>query len=98
MRVVPDCVTITPCQADAILESARSGPPVLIYGRLAEGSSLADTLGEYENVCFAADGIDEFAKCFDRMYGSVSVAECSDRRIGMNRYDSKDGTFVHLIN
>ena len=98
MLVVPDCFTITQGQADAILEFAKSGAPVLIYGRLAEGSSLADTLGEYENVCFAADGIDEFAQCFDRMYGPVSVAECSDRRIGMSRYDSKDGTFVHLIN
>ena len=98
MLVVPDCFTITQGQADAILEFAKSGAPVLIYGRLAEGSSLADTLGEYENVCFAAEGIDEFAQCFDRMYGPVSVAECSDRRIGMNRYDTKDGTFVHLIN
>ena len=98
MLVVPDCFTITQGQADAILEFAKSGAPVLIYGRLAEGSSLADILREYENVCFAAEGIDEFAQCFDRMYGPVSVAECSDKRIGMNRYDTKVGTFVHLIN
>ncbi len=98
MLVVPDCFTITQGQAYAILEFAKSGAPVLIYGRLAEGSSLADTLREFENVCFAAEGIDEFARCFDRMYGPVSAAECSDKRIGMNRYDSEDGTFVHLIN
>ena len=98
MLVVPDCFTLTKNQEEAILEYAKGGAPVLIYGRLAEGSSLAASLGEYENVCFVPEGIDEFSRCFDRLYDSVSVAACADNRIGMNRYDSESGTFVHLIN
>ena len=98
MLVVPDCVVLTKNQEEAILRFARTGAPVLIYGRLAEGSDLAGRLKACSNVCFVPEGIAQFSEIFTQMYSKVTTAECADRRIGMNRYDSEEGTFVHLIN
>ena len=91
-------MVLTKNQEEAIRRFAQTGAPVLIYGRLAEGSDLADRLKACGNVCFVPEGIPQFSEIFTQMYSKVSTAECVDRRIGMNRYDSEEGTFVHLIN
>ena len=50
MLVVPDCVVLTKNQEEAILRFARTGAPVLIYGRLAEGILfLKDSYGTEED-------------------------------------------------
>ena len=66
----------------------------------------ADALRKMENVRFVpADesspdeaGLEAFGKTFDEMFAAVSTVICRDRRIGIHRYDSEDGAFVHLLN
>ncbi len=86
MLVVPDCWVLTPGQADILLEYARSGRGVLVYGRLAEDTDLAEKIGKYENVRFVSleEGISGFRKAFDEMYAEIrcvdlSVSEAADR-------------------
>jgi hypothetical protein len=98
MLVVPDCWKLTANQEEAILSFAKSGAPVIIYGRLSGDERLHQQLSVLENVHFVPEGIEGFARKFEELYGPVSTAQCLDKRIGMNRYDTENGTFVHLIN
>lgn len=98
MLVVPDCWKLTENQEEAILSFAKGGAPVLIYGRLSGDDSLHEQLRALENVHFIPEGIEGFIHTFEELYGPVSTVQCRDKRIGMNRYDSEEGTFVHLIN
>ena len=50
------------------------------------------------NVRFVEEDLEDFSRAFDAMYAPVSTVSCKDRRIGMNRYDSEDGAYVHLLN
>ena len=98
MLVVPDCWILTANKEEAILSFAKSGAPVIIYGRLSGDERLHQQLSVLENVHFVPEGIEGFARKFEELYGPVSTAQCQDKRIGMKRYDAEDGTFVHLIN
>jgi hypothetical protein len=98
MVIVPDAPVLTKNQQEILLAYAQKGGRVLIYGRLAEGSDLADSLKAYENVTFAADGMENFEPVFAEEYAGVSSAVCTDPRMGMHRYDADGRTFVHLLN
>ncbi len=122
MLVIPDCFDLTNKQEEAIFAFAKTGAPVLIYGRYSDKSGHMAQLLEMENVSFVAAEPESFIECesesfkedgvkpskeerpesftteFTRLYAAVSTVSCKDRRIGMNRYDSDEGTFVHLLN
>ena len=104
MIILPDCWTITQDQADMILDYAQHGGKVLVYGRLAEGTDLAEKLKKTGTAVFVdiLDDLKEsregFRKAFDGMYAGISTVSCTDPRLGMQRYDADGRTFVHLLN
>lgn len=98
MVVVPDAPVLTKNQQDILLEYAKKGGRVLVYGRLAEGTKLAEALGEYENVVFVPEEMEQFGPAFEAVYSPVSTAVCTDPRVGMHRFDADGRTFVHLLN
>ena len=98
MLVIPDAPVVTEGQADAIFAYAAQGAPVLVYGRLAEGTDLLDKLRALPNVRVIPEGIDGFREAFAELYGPVSAATCRDGRIGMHRYDAEGAAYIHLLN
>ncbi len=104
MLVLPDCFLLTGNQADIIRNYAEEGGAVLVYGRLAEGTGLAEALRSLPNVRFVGEGepgasdAPAFLKVFEEMYGEVSVVRCESRDLGLMRYDDDAGTYVHLLN
>lgn len=102
MLVLPDCHTLTPHQCRLILDYAQRGGGVLVYGQLAQDTPLADQLRAFPNVAFiplslTAD-MSNFGEMFERMYAPLSVVSCSDRRLGIQRFDCGKRAFVHLLN
>lgn len=104
MLVIPDCNLLTQNQADVLEQYAKDGGKVLVYGRLAENTSLADRLAGLENVCFVPleDDLEasmaRLLEAFDSMYAPVSTVRCSDTRLGLQRFDKDGKTYVHLLN
>ena len=102
--IVPDCHVLTENQQEILLDYARGGGQVLIAGRLAEGSSLADDLRRTGNaVTVSLEGgkdayMPRFMAAFEAMYAPVCPAECRHGKIGMQRYDREGKTWIHLLN
>lgn len=98
MLVIPDCHDMTKKQEQAVYAYAKTGAPVLVYGRYSDRTGHAEELRQMGNVRFVDEDLAEFSEAFDTMYAPVSTVICKDRRIGMNRYDSEEGAFIHLLN
>ena len=104
MIILPDCWTITQNQADIILDYATRGGKVLVYGRLAEHTDLAEKLKATGSACFVdlrddlQESKEDFKKAFDSMYAAISTVTCTDPRLGLQRFDADGRTFVHLLN
>jgi len=104
MVILPDCYEVTAKQADLLRDYAAKGGKVLVYGRLAEGTTLAEDLAKYENVTFVAANDDPEAAmeaynaAFDAMYAPIASVICDDTRLGIQRFDNDGETFVHLLN
>lgn len=104
MLVIPDCNLLTQNQADVLEQYAKDGGKVLVYGRLAENTGLADRLAGLDNVCFVPleDDLEasmaRLLQTFDSMYAPVSTVCCSDTRLGLQRFDKDGKTYVHLLN
>lgn len=104
MLVLPDCFVLTKNQADILEAYAKAGGRLLVYGRLAENTDLAEKLSGLANVRFVpmqedlAFSMRGFAEAFDEMYAEICTAAVSDPRLGMQRFDADGRTFVHLLN
>ncbi len=104
MVIVPDCNVLTAGQRDVLLAYAQGGGYLLVYGRVAEGTGLAEALSMQPNVRFV--GLEEmpgapmaqFREAFTAMYAPFSPAECSDSALGIHRFDAKGRTFLHVLN
>ncbi len=104
MAVVPDCFALTENQQRILLNYARQGGQVLVAGRIAEGSSLAEDLKETGNAVFVSlEGgkekyVPRMMEAFGRMYGPMAPVECAAEKIGLQRYDREGKTWIHLLN
>ena len=102
--IVPDCWVLTKNQQDILLRYASSGGRILAAGRIAEGTDLADDLKRTGNAVFIPlDGgkdqyVPRFMAAFEELYSEISPVECRADNIGIQRYDSKGKTFVHILN
>lgn len=104
MIIIPDCNELTDNQAQLVLDYARQGGKVLVYGRLAENTDLAAQLKPMGNVVFVAaqedvaQGMAAFNAAFQAMYAPLNTVVCSDKRLGLQRFDKDGRAFVHLLN
>ncbi|MBE6935029.1 MAG: hypothetical protein E7458_00855 [Ruminococcaceae bacterium] len=104
MLVIPDAFEITPNQAEILRAYAAKGGQILIYGRLADGTTLLDELAALPNVRVlpmdedAEAGIRAFGKLFAEQYAPVASLTCDDTRIGIQRFDDEGKTYVHVLN
>jgi len=98
MLIVPDCCDMTCEQENAILRYAEKGAPVLIYGALSDRTGLAEQLRKLENVRFIPEDITEFGRIFDEVSDPTASVICADRRVGIHRYDTVEGAWIHLLN
>lgn len=104
MLVVPDCNELTVNQANILEAYAKNNGKVLVYGRLAENTDLANRLAGLPNVRFVSlhdnlqESMERFLSAFDAMYADVCTVRCSDSRLGMQRFDWNGKTYVHLLN
>ena len=102
--VAPDCFTLTENQQRILLDYARGGGKVLVAGRLAEGTSLAEELKKTGNAVFVSltgkkeEDVPRFMETFEPMYAAAAPVVCRAERIGVQRYDSEGRTFVHVLN
>ncbi len=104
MIVLPDCNVLTENQAQIILRYAQRGGSVLVYGRLAEGTGLAEQLKGMKNVTFVpfqedvAQGMADFNAAFASMYAPFNTVLCSQRQLGLQRFDRDGVAYIHLMN
>lgn len=104
MLIIPDCDTLTDNQVAILRDYAATGRPILVYGSLAESTTLAQDWAQLPNVTFVAyqedvqAGMAAFNEAFQRLYAPINLVSCSDKRLGMQRFDSSNGTFIHLLN
>ncbi len=104
MVVVPDCNILTGNQRDVLLQYAQGGGRVLVYGRIAEDTDLAQRLAPLESVRFV--GLEQekgrpmsnFLEAFDALYEQVNTLSCSDKDLGVQRFDDAGKTYVHVLN
>lgn len=102
--ILPDCYVLTDNQVQIVLDYARSGKKVLIYGRLAENTDLSEQLAGMDNVVFipmhknADEGMNAFIAELNAQYAPISTISCSEHGIGLQRFDQNGKTFVHLLN
>ena len=102
--IVPDCRILTENQRNILLAYARNGGRVLVAGRLAEGTDLAEELRRTGNASFVSlEGgkeayVPRFMEAFGRAFAPVSPLECRMEKIGAQRYDRDGKTWVHLLN
>ena len=104
MVIVPDDDVLTENQQRILLDYARAGGKVLVVGRLAEGTSLlGDLLATGNAVHVPIDPadtsyMDAFLTAFEAMYAPIAPAVCEDERVGIQRFDDENGTYVHILN
>ncbi len=102
--IVPDCFTLTASQQKILLDYAVGGGQILVAGRLAEGTSLAEDLRQTGNAVFVSLAGDRetytarFMETFEALYAPVSPVECRHEKIGLQRYDRDGKTWIHLLN
>lgn len=104
MIILPDCYVLTENQAQIVLDYARSGKTLLVYGRLAENTDLNKQLADMDNVVFiplhenADEGMKAFIEELNAHYAPISTISCSERNVGLQRFDQNGKTFIHLLN
>lgn len=102
--VVPDCFCLTQNQQHILLEFAQKGGKLLVAGRLAEGSSLAEDLKKTGNTVFVPlegfkeDYMPAFMDGFHSMYDGLAPVICEAENVGIQRYDNNGRTYIHLLN
>jgi len=102
--IVPDCFVLTENQQRILLGYARRGGKVLVAGRLADGTSLAEELMETGNTVFVpvigdkAQDMPLFMAAFETLYADFAPVECREEKIGVQRYDSNSKTWIHVLN
>ncbi len=95
---------LTEKQRGILLDYARQGGQLLIAGRLAEGTGLAEALRETGNATFVSLEGDSRAytervmRAFEELYAPIAPVECPLSDVGVQRYDSEGRTWVHLLN
>ncbi len=104
LLVVPDCFVLTENQCAILLDYARKGGKILVLGRIAEGTGLAESLRETGNAVFVSlDGDhDEAVKAsmeaFRTLYAVFAPVECAQENIGIQRYDQDGRAYIHILN
>ena len=102
--VVPDCWVLTDNQQHLLLNYARCGGKLLVFGRLATGTPLAASLKETGNAVFVSlEGdknqyLPRFMSAFEVLYAPIAPVECRMENIGIQRYDLEGKVFIHLLN
>lgn len=102
--IVPDDYVLTENQQSILLDYAKNGGKVLVAGRLAEGTSLLENLLATGNAVHvpieAADTsyMDAFMSAFEALYSPIAPAACGDERVGIQRFDDENSTYVHILN
>ena len=92
--------------ADYAREYAQKkyGRKLLVAGRLAEGSSLAEDLKKTGNTVFVPlegfkeDYMPAFMDGFHSMYDGLAPVICEAENVGIQRYDNNGRTYIHLLN
>ena len=104
MVIVPDNYVLTENQQHILLDYAKAGGKVLVVGRLAEGTALLSDLLATGNAVHVpinpADTsyMEAFLSAFEAMYAPIAPAVCADERVGIQRFDDENGTYVHILN
>ena len=102
--VVPDCFVLTENQQQILLDRAEAGGKILVAGRLAESTDLAEKLRRTGNASFVSldgasgDYIPRFMAAFRECLAGAAPVECAHEKIGVQRYDLDGKTWVHLLN
>ncbi len=102
--IVPDCFVLTENQQRILLGYAQRGGKVLVAGRLADGTSLAEELMETGNTVFVpvtgdkAQDMPLFMAAFEALYAGFAPVECREEKIGVQQYDSNGKTWIHVLN
>ena len=102
--IVPDCWVLTGNQQQILLGYAQGGGKVMIAGRLAEGTPLAEKLNATGNAVFIpTEGgreqyVPRFMGAFEKLYDACAPVECAAKSIGVQRYDSGGKAWIHLLN
>ena len=103
--IVPDAYVLTENQQRLLLDYAVGGGRVLVLGRLAEGTALLDELlatGHAVHVPMEDAGstqyMEAFMNAFAGQYAPIAPVVCEAERVGVQRWDSAEGTFVHVLN
>ena len=102
--IVPDCYVLTENQQQILLGYARCGGKVLISGRLAEGTSLAEDLAETGNAVFIPltgnkeQDVSSFLSVFRSLYAGFAPVECPAEKVGVQRYDKDGKVWIHVLN
>ena len=102
--IIPDCDRLTDRQCGILRAYARSGGKVIIAGRLAEGTSLAEDLEKTGNAAFVSlEGgkdayVRRFMETFELLYSAFAPVEYRAEKVGIQRYDRAGKTFLHILN
>ncbi|MCR5473709.1 MAG: hypothetical protein K6F28_00745 [Lachnospiraceae bacterium] len=101
--VVPDCFCVTKAQEEILLKCARDGKKILVAGRIAEGD-LKDELAKTGNAVFVPtegqkeDYMPAFMAAFKGLYDEIAPVCCDAEKIGIQRFDDGDRTWIHILN
>ncbi|MCR5735937.1 MAG: hypothetical protein K6G22_15160, partial [Lachnospiraceae bacterium] len=102
--IVPDCFCITENQQRILSEYVQNGGKLLIAGRSAEGTDLAQDLEKTQNAVFVPiegykeDYMPGFMESFHLMYDDMAPVICEAENVGIQRYDNNGKTYIHLLN
>ncbi len=102
--IVPDCYVLTENQQQILAEYAKSGGRLLIAGRLAEGSGLAEELRKSGKAVFVSlegekeEYVKRFMTAFDPLYRDIAPVICEASGIGVQRYDADGRVWIHVLN
>ncbi len=102
--IAPDCFVLTENQREILLGYAQRGGKVLVAGRLAEGTSLAEELAKTGNAVFVPlEGnrnrdVPRFMEAFEALYAGCAPVECRAEKTGVQRYDNGGKTWIHVLN
>lgn len=104
MVIVPDAYVLTENQQCILLNYAEKGGQVLVLGRLAEGTDLLEKLlatGHAVHIPITDEGtgyMDAFMQSFASLYDPIAPVVCTMDKVGVQRYDDENSTYVHILN
>lgn len=102
--IIPDCFFLTERQCRAILGYARKGGKILVQGRIAEGTHLKEQLEASGGAAFVGlegtreENMARFMDTFRQLYDPLAPVACTAGDVGIQRFDSGEKTWVHLLN